>query len=205
MNYFIADLHFGHENILAYDNMPYKDIMEHDVELKYKWNSVVGDDDDVYIIGNLSWLSVKNTVRLLKSLKGKKHLIKGPHDHVLLREKEVRDCFVEVRDYKELSLEGGKGIVLFYSPILFYNNAHKGWLHFHGGLRGACQENIIEYVKGQIADLQNYPARIVNISTTKPYMDFTPRTLEELTGCYGNGSVKKKGGKIHDIQSGKTA
>ena len=187
MNYFIGDLNFGHENILAFDGRAFSDIMEHDVELKHRWNQVVGDDDHVYIIGNFSWLSVKNTVRLLKSLKGKKHLIKSGHDHVLMREKEVRDCFVEVRDYKELILEDGTGVVLFSNPILFYNNASRGWLHLHGGITGGCQENIFEHAKKQIADLQRYPVRIVNVSAGKAWMDFTPRTIDELRHCYTKG------------------
>jgi len=193
MNYFIADMHIGHENILAYDNRPFATIYEHDLELKQRWNERVTDDDDVYIIGNLSWLSVKNTVKFLSELNGRKHLIKGSHDHVLLREKEVWNCFVEVRDYKELALGNGTGIILCHYPMLFFNNMQKGWFHFYAGLHNSYQDNVVNRVKEQVSDMQHFPAKMLNIGAMKPWMDFTPRTFEELKReCFRNKKRRRK-------------
>ena len=46
---FISDLHFGHENILSFDNRPFKDIQTHDEYIMNAWNDKVGIDDDVWI------------------------------------------------------------------------------------------------------------------------------------------------------------
>lgn len=54
MNYFISDLHIGHTNVLSFDNRPFKSIEEHDEALIKNWNSVVGMDDDVYLLGDIS-------------------------------------------------------------------------------------------------------------------------------------------------------
>ena len=54
MDYFIADLHFGHENCLAYDNRPFLDVDSHDNYIINKWNEQVGIDDEVYILGDIS-------------------------------------------------------------------------------------------------------------------------------------------------------
>lgn len=44
MNFFIVDLHFGHKNILAFDNRPFKNIEEHDEYIMNNWNKTVGID-----------------------------------------------------------------------------------------------------------------------------------------------------------------
>lgn len=52
--FFIADLHFGHKNILSYDNRPFIDIETHDKHIINKWNETVGYDDEVWILGDVS-------------------------------------------------------------------------------------------------------------------------------------------------------
>ncbi len=76
--FFIADTHFGDENILLYENRPYKSVDDMDFDLIEKWNSVVADEDDVYIIGDFG--AVGYECEILNKLNGKKFLIKGNHD-----------------------------------------------------------------------------------------------------------------------------
>ena len=102
-NYFIADLHFGHTNILSFDARPFKTIEEHDETLIKNWNNTVGIDDDIYILGDISWHNSTKTIEIFKQLNGNKHLIKGNHDQKLLKNRELRSLFVEITDYKELS------------------------------------------------------------------------------------------------------
>ena len=42
---YIADLHFGDENIIAYDNRPFLSVSEMNEALIERWNRVVGKDD----------------------------------------------------------------------------------------------------------------------------------------------------------------
>jgi calcineurin-like phosphoesterase family protein len=53
-NFYIADLHFGHWNIVRYDNRPFESIEEMDNALIRNWNNVVSDEDTVYILGDIS-------------------------------------------------------------------------------------------------------------------------------------------------------
>ena len=78
--YFIADTHFGHQNALAFDNRKFKTIEEHDNTLIENWNNAVGIDDEVFILGDISWHNVTRTIEIVKSLNGVKHLIVGNHD-----------------------------------------------------------------------------------------------------------------------------
>ena len=47
-----SDLHFYHNNIIKLCNRPYKDLEEMHIALINNWNSVVTNEDDVYILGD---------------------------------------------------------------------------------------------------------------------------------------------------------
>ena len=54
MNYYIADLHLGHNNIRRMSNRPFTTIEEMDKTIIRNWNSRVSDNDDVYILGDFN-------------------------------------------------------------------------------------------------------------------------------------------------------
>ena len=41
MNYFISDLHFGHENVLSFDNRPFLSVQDHDSVMIENWHNKV--------------------------------------------------------------------------------------------------------------------------------------------------------------------
>jgi calcineurin-like phosphoesterase family protein len=53
MNRYISDTHLGHENILRHSKRPFRNVEEMDKIIIENWNSVVGPNDDIYIIGDL--------------------------------------------------------------------------------------------------------------------------------------------------------
>ena len=127
--FFIADTHFGHENALAFDNRPFKTIEEHDRALTENWNNAVGPEDEVFVLGDISWHNATKTNEILRALNGKKHLIVGNHDKRLLKNREFQSLFLEIADYKELTFPQGKGIVLSHYPIPCFNHHYYGWCH----------------------------------------------------------------------------
>lgn len=48
-NFYISDLHIGHENILRFDNRPFADVNEMNNKLIENWNARVRSDDTVYM------------------------------------------------------------------------------------------------------------------------------------------------------------
>ena len=64
-SFFIADTHFGHANVLKHDKRPFADIEAHDKSLIENWNRALNDDDECYILGDVSWLKSERTVEIL--------------------------------------------------------------------------------------------------------------------------------------------
>jgi len=178
--FFIADIHFGHQNALAFDNRPFKTIEEHDETVVKNWNQVVGMDDEVFILGDISWRNATETIRLVKSLNGIKHLIVGNHDKKLLKNRELQSLFVEIADYKELALPGSKGVILSHYPMPCFNHHYYGWYHFYGHVHSSFEWNMMERVKYEMQALYDKPCLMFNCGVMMDYMNYTPRTLEEI-------------------------
>ena len=79
-NFYISDLHIGHENILRFDNRPFADVSEMNNKLIENWNARVHSNDTVYILGDFIWAKESEWPSIVGSLGGNKVLIRGNHD-----------------------------------------------------------------------------------------------------------------------------
>ena len=184
MNYFISDLHFGHKNCLAYDNRPFQDVDEHDKAIIENWNRVVGKDDDVYILGDISWHKTDKTIEFFEQLKGKLHLIIGNHDKKLLKNFKIRQLFVEVCEYKELYVDNKIGIVLCHYPIVCFKNHYYNWIMLYGHVHNSFEWNMTEDQRKMMKELYDKSCRCYNTGCMMEYMNYTPRTLDEILKYY---------------------
>jgi len=80
MIFFTADTHFGHDNIIEYCKRPYRTIAEMDTGLMQLWRDTVGDDDDVYLLGDFTVLDIKSMIAYASELTGQLHIVPGSHD-----------------------------------------------------------------------------------------------------------------------------
>ena len=48
-------MHFGHENVIRFDNRPFADANEMDKCMVSYWNMRVTKNDTVYILGDAFW------------------------------------------------------------------------------------------------------------------------------------------------------
>jgi calcineurin-like phosphoesterase family protein len=80
VKWFTSDHHFGHRNIIKYDNRPFETVAEMDECMITRWNEKISPEDNVYIVGDFSFYRHDTTAELVKKLNGKKHLIWGNHD-----------------------------------------------------------------------------------------------------------------------------
>ena len=133
--YFIADLHFGHQNIINMCNRPFVDIEDMKHQLINKWNNKVSDNDTVYILGDLSFkMSKEEIIKILKKLNGNKILIKGNHDKYI-GQRDFDECFKEIHNYLQIVGENKEQIILCHYPIIdfagMYHGAHMVYGHIH--------------------------------------------------------------------------
>ena len=169
---YISDLHFDHTNILHFDNRPFISVEQMNEELIKRWKSVVNNDDHTYI-----WLEI------LQQLNGQKTLIQGNHD--ITPSKLTRRFFADVKDYKEIN-DNGRRVVLCHYPIPCYKNHFYGWYHCYGHVHTSFEHNMMLHDKYLMSELYSAPCRMFNVGAMLPYMDFTPRTLDELIASEAN-------------------
>ena len=85
-----SDLHFGHDREFIWGARGYADVNAMNKIQLEKFNSVVSDEDEVWILGDLVLGDIETGVSYLKQLKGKIHVCLGNHD-TATREKIYRD------------------------------------------------------------------------------------------------------------------
>lgn len=183
MMYFISDLHFGHENCLAFDNRNFPTIEDHDEYLIKVWNEKVGIDDEVWVLGDVSWHNVTKTIEIFKRLNGKKNLCIGNHDKQYLKNKEFRELFGEICHYKELQY-GDTFLVLSHWPINCFNRHYYGAVHFYGHVHMSWEWNMIKQWQYQSAALYDKPCRMYNVGCMIPEYDFAPQSFEEILNIW---------------------
>lgn len=191
--FFIADLHFGHENALKFDNRPFSSIEKHDNEIIEQWNKAVTPHDTVWVLGDISFHNAEKTIEIFNSLNGTKRLVVGNHDKKLLKKEAVRALFAEIVDYKELKLEDGTGIVLSHNPIPFYPHNNHGCYHLYGHLHNDCTYEELEKLKERMLIYHNQELRLYNVGCMLPWMNYEPKTLKEIIENYNR---VKKGEKL---------
>lgn len=79
--WFISDTHFGHANILKYDERPFADLEEMQEEIIKRWNKKVKNGDTVWFLGDFAFTNKKDYIQpILKRLNGIKNIVMGNHD-----------------------------------------------------------------------------------------------------------------------------
>lgn len=182
MNYYIADCHFFHKNIIQFDSRPFESVEEMNKVMIEKWNNAVSDNDTVYILGDLTCGATQEQIDSLYAvLKGNKFLIVGNHDKINFSKEARRNGkIIGVADYKEIK-DGDNHLILSHYPMLFYRGSHikNYWMfcgHVHKNTEEAKELDWFSHLMKE----RGQKAQIVNCGAMMPYMDYTPRTFDYL-------------------------
>ena len=182
---YIADMHFGYEAIIAYDNRPFLSVQEMDEAMIERWNRVVRAEDLTWILGDFCAGTPDRWAEILDRLNGRKSLIIGNHDD---REtvNQLRSRFEDVAEYREIT-DGQHHVVLCHYPIVAFHDHYFGWIHLYGHVHTGYEANVIEHAKRLLKQLyvRDDVCRAANTGVMLPYMDYSPRTLEEILRSAG--------------------
>ena len=96
MVFVTSDLHFCHDREFVWGARGYADVNEMNEAQVRKWNEVVTDEDEVWVLGDLMLGDFEQGLSYLKQLKGKIHVCLGNHD-TSKREKAYRDLGWDVQ------------------------------------------------------------------------------------------------------------
>lgn len=175
MIYFTSDLHFGHSNIIEYENRPFKNVEAMDKDLIKEYNFIVTNEDIVYILGDLSLKrsNHKEYLRnIVESMRGNKILILGNHD--ALKPFDYVDMgFKYVSTYLEIPVIQNNEIVvtfgLTHDPSVAIVDKSKIWLcgHVHS-----------QWSKIDNHDLYGNHIRILNVGVD--IRRFKPISINEI-------------------------
>ena len=157
--FLIADLHFGHENVIKYTSRPFVNAEEMDKRLIELWNSVVGNNDLVYVLGDFT-LSRKMYVikNLVDSLNGKKILIMGNHD--TRKPKDYVECGFEVATRKPMMVE--PGVILMHEPFGNPSLIVPDYIYFFGHVH-ANKTLMDEYPNCMCVSVERIDYRPINL------------------------------------------
>lgn len=166
---YVADLHFGHENMIRMDGRPFESVSEMDEALVHRWNEVVGDDDEVYVLGDFCYKSSKDPSEYLKRLKGRKRLIVGNHDGRLVKNRRAAAFFESIDELLTIN-DGNRQVVLCHYPIAEWAGYFRGAYHVYGHVHNNFHNDYWKFMKTQERALN--AGCMVN--------GYAPATLEEL-------------------------
>lgn len=187
---FTSDLHLGHNNILPL-RQQFQNIDEHDDTLIAKWNAKVKKNDDVYILGDLSFRSIHHISYYLSRMKGRKHLIVGNHDNYWMRHVEDMNAYFDSVDYLKTIKYQKMKITLCHYPMLEwpgsrYAAAETSYL-IHGHIHGRTDPEVYGHIK-------KYQPHALNAGVD--INGFEPVSFEELkennNRWYGRGGEDRE-------------
>jgi calcineurin-like phosphoesterase family protein len=169
--FYVADTHFLHERLLSMQPRPFLSIEEHDEHLITCWNSVVGEQDIVYHLGDVGFALARNGDRMreiFNRLKGQKFLVLGNHDldkrgnlHPTLATLE----WAAPPTHALRTKDGGRDVYMSHYAGRTWPSQHHGAVHFYGHSHGRLEGFGLSRDVG--VDVED--------------VDFTPRTFAELT------------------------
>ena len=167
----ISDTHFNHANILNFTNYDgakvrpeFSNVEEMNEHIIDRWNSVVGDNDVVYHLGDVHFggsINEKSNRSILSRLRGRKYLIIGNHDN--LRDPLLYQFFKKVTFWNYLK---EFNVSLSHIPL------HESTLH--EGKAGPETRNIHGHIHRNASPTPKH----INVSVE--VVNYTPVEVESL-------------------------
>ncbi|MBQ4233187.1 MAG: metallophosphoesterase family protein [Lachnospiraceae bacterium] len=195
MRFYIADLHFYHENLLNdMDHRGFESLEKMHEYMINQWNKRVNKRDEVIVLGDFSMGKPSETTEILCRLNGKIGLIEGNHDHRYLDDSKFdKSNFMWITPYKKMK-DNKRSVILSHYPIMCYDGQfHKDkdgnpkTYMLYGHVHDTFDEYLINQFINETKSLKrpvkkekdtiNTPCQMINCFCM--YSDYVPLTLDE--------------------------
>lgn len=191
-NFYIADCHFGHKNIINFDHRPFADLYQMEEVMTMLWNAAVRKEDTVYILGDFCFGKEDDWLRLTKQLNGPKVLILGNHDPQKYsparraRFLDIADS-LEVADYDKNGV-ARKVILNHYPQPLYKQSFNDKYIMLCGHVHNTAENVWLEKWTRELREAHKNnrsfsgtnQGQIYNVGVCLPWMEYTPRKLDEI-------------------------
>lgn len=197
----ISDTHFQHENIIKYCSRPYKNVFKMDDDISRRWKNRVKPDDIVYHLGDVGYLKGSQNVlgeptyiqNIIKSLPGRKILIRGNHDKTPQVMRDVgfdvvcESMVVRVPNMNDIY------VVLNHRPLTMLpqwggDSSHKPTFNIHGHIHNSTEEDRRKHeAKGELVRIPYF-----NINVSVELTNYEPVALEHVVKNH-IAKLKKEG------------
>lgn len=190
-------MHFGHKNIITFDNRPFKDTAEMEEVLVHNWNSVVAPNDCVYHLGDFCWSkSIEEWKRILGRLNGCITLLAGNHDKTTILEKLGEQGYItnySRLDFLAKTIDNFQ-VTMCHYPLLFYKNDYDPYSvvlcgHLHKTKEHDWLIEFVSQLRRKYGGGYENRAQIIPVECCHPWMDYTPRTLDYLLERLDKGEI----------------
>lgn len=135
--WFIADTHFGHDNIREYEPMRKQlgpDIHTHDEALITNWNRCIRENDMVYHLGDVALYKKRHQLfETMSRLNGCKYLIQGNHDGESTVTGWKKAGFIDV--YRRVLYLPEYGLLLSHRPVEEINTSGVALIFSRSGFK----------------------------------------------------------------------
>ena len=197
MRYYIADSHFFHGALnTKMDRRGFESVEAMNEYMLRQWNRKVRKNDEVVILGDLSWGKAEETNELLERLNGRLYLIQGNHDRFLKNKDYNAGRFVWIKPYEELQ-DNKRKVILCHYPIMCYNgqyrvdeNGNPKVYMLYGHVHDTQDQRLLERFQAITRETasvspdgtaRQIPCNMINCFCM--YSDYVPFTLDEWIAC----------------------
>jgi calcineurin-like phosphoesterase family protein len=163
---FIADLHFGHENMARHRG--FASAAEQDEYIVAQWNKTVHKRDITYILGDVTM--EKANYDILDRLNGMKRVVLGNHD----KQEDTAKLMPHVNSVA--GMVQYKGIFLTHCPIHPMELDYRVRYNIHGHIHSKLVER--DFKLFGITMFTRVDRRYICVSCEQ--VNYTPKTLKEL-------------------------
>lgn len=205
--FFTSDTHFGHGNIMKYSHRPgltraelellkeeeetgerllrvsYDSIKRMDDYLLDGINSIVGEDDTLYHLGDFCMGSKSNALnsarRYRNAIKCKNvHLLWGNHDDY-----SIRSLFSSAMDMRTVKHQGQEIVCLHYAMAI-WNKSHRGAWHLYGHSHANAEKNLDKLMPNRKAFDVGVDNAAVVLGSYRPFsFEEVKSIMDKRKGC----------------------